>query len=170
MGQIVHPASGPVYVDTNAVIYAVEQIEPYRTASAPLWEALNAGSLLTAAQPMQRVPSSEGCVSSGSIRPSCIGCAAVNNGRVERVELAGSAGQASSRWKPGIGDSVSQYPAGDCRNGMHADQPGHPGKCSSTSSEPQVANSRCNPRSLIHEFRLQLVRNQRCGIQAGEQP
>jgi predicted nucleic acid-binding protein len=43
MGQIVLPPAGLVYVDTNAVIYFVEKIEPYQTASAPLWDALNAG-------------------------------------------------------------------------------------------------------------------------------
>jgi predicted nucleic acid-binding protein len=43
MGQIALPSSGPVYVDTSAVIYAVEKIEPYLSASAPLWEALNDG-------------------------------------------------------------------------------------------------------------------------------
>jgi predicted nucleic acid-binding protein len=32
-----------VYVDTSAVIYYVEKIEPYRTASIPLWDALQAG-------------------------------------------------------------------------------------------------------------------------------
>jgi predicted nucleic acid-binding protein len=45
MGQIVLPASGPVYVDTSVVIYFVEKIEPYRTASLPLWDALDAGDL-----------------------------------------------------------------------------------------------------------------------------
>jgi predicted nucleic acid-binding protein len=43
MGQITLPPSGTVYVDTNAVVYRVEQIEPYLTASAPLWDALDAG-------------------------------------------------------------------------------------------------------------------------------
>ncbi len=43
MGQLVLPASGPVYVDTNIVIYAVEQIEPYQAVAAPLWDALSAG-------------------------------------------------------------------------------------------------------------------------------
>lgn len=43
MGQIKLPPSGVVYVDTNAVVYRVEQIEPYLTASAPLWDALDAG-------------------------------------------------------------------------------------------------------------------------------
>ena len=43
MGQLVLPASGLLYVDTNAVIYRVEQIEPYLTAAAPLWDALDAG-------------------------------------------------------------------------------------------------------------------------------
>jgi predicted nucleic acid-binding protein len=36
------PASGTVYVDTSAVIYRVEQIEPYCTAAMPLWDALDA--------------------------------------------------------------------------------------------------------------------------------
>jgi predicted nucleic acid-binding protein len=43
VGQVVLPPSGQVYVDTNAVIYAVEQIEPYLSAAAPLWNALDAG-------------------------------------------------------------------------------------------------------------------------------
>jgi predicted nucleic acid-binding protein len=34
-----------VYVDANAVIYFVEQIEPFRNASLPLWVALNAGQV-----------------------------------------------------------------------------------------------------------------------------
>jgi predicted nucleic acid-binding protein len=42
VGQVVLPASGAVYVDTSAVIYRVEQIEPYFTAAAPLWDALDA--------------------------------------------------------------------------------------------------------------------------------
>src|SRR5579885_1807997 len=44
MGQLTLPSSGNVYVDTNAVIYRVERIEPYLAASAPLWDALDAGS------------------------------------------------------------------------------------------------------------------------------
>ena len=43
MGQLKLPPSGSVYVDTNAVIYRVERIEPYLTASAPLWDALDVG-------------------------------------------------------------------------------------------------------------------------------
>jgi predicted nucleic acid-binding protein len=43
MGQLIPPPSGTVYVDTNAVIYRVERIEPYLTAAAPLWDALDAG-------------------------------------------------------------------------------------------------------------------------------
>ena len=45
MGQLIPPSAGTVYVDTNAVIYRVERIEPYLTASAPLWDALDAGLL-----------------------------------------------------------------------------------------------------------------------------
>jgi hypothetical protein len=36
MGQLKLPPSGTVYVDTNAIIYRVERIEPYLTASGPL--------------------------------------------------------------------------------------------------------------------------------------
>jgi predicted nucleic acid-binding protein len=42
MGQLKVPI-GLVYVDTNAVIYHVERIEPYRTAAEPLWNDLDAG-------------------------------------------------------------------------------------------------------------------------------
>jgi predicted nucleic acid-binding protein len=34
-----------MYVDTSAIIYAVERVEPYLTASRPLWDALTAGTL-----------------------------------------------------------------------------------------------------------------------------
>jgi predicted nucleic acid-binding protein len=43
MGQLTPPAAGVAYVDTNALIYRVERIEPYLTASEPLWDALDAG-------------------------------------------------------------------------------------------------------------------------------
>jgi predicted nucleic acid-binding protein len=43
MGQLTPPSSGTVYVDTNAVIYRVECIEPYFTAAARLWDALDRG-------------------------------------------------------------------------------------------------------------------------------
>ena len=43
MGQLIVPASGLVYVDTNAVIYHVEQLEPHYSAALPLWEAVDAG-------------------------------------------------------------------------------------------------------------------------------
>ena len=45
MGQIVLPVAGSVYVDTSAIIYAVERVEPYPTASRLLWDALTAGTL-----------------------------------------------------------------------------------------------------------------------------
>jgi predicted nucleic acid-binding protein len=44
VGQLTLPASGVVYVDTSAVIYRVERIEPYLTVSLPLWDALDAGT------------------------------------------------------------------------------------------------------------------------------
>jgi predicted nucleic acid-binding protein len=43
MGQLKLPSAGPIYADTNAIIYRVERIEPYLTAAAPLWDALDAG-------------------------------------------------------------------------------------------------------------------------------
>ena len=45
MGQLILPATGSVYVDTNSVIYRVERIEPYLTASKPLWDALDGGKI-----------------------------------------------------------------------------------------------------------------------------
>ncbi|NCC33524.1 MAG: type II toxin-antitoxin system VapC family toxin [Chloroflexia bacterium] len=45
MGTLRLPASGQVYVDANAVIYAIERIEPYRTLLEPLWQAAHAGRL-----------------------------------------------------------------------------------------------------------------------------
>jgi predicted nucleic acid-binding protein len=46
MGVIALPGAGSIYVDASTVIYFVEQIEPYLSASAPLWDALHAGSQL----------------------------------------------------------------------------------------------------------------------------
>ena len=37
MGPLNLPASGLVYVDANAIIYAVEHVEPYFSLLAPLW-------------------------------------------------------------------------------------------------------------------------------------
>lgn len=45
MGALILPASGDVYVDANAVIYAVEKIEPYHSLLEPLWQAAQAGHL-----------------------------------------------------------------------------------------------------------------------------
>jgi predicted nucleic acid-binding protein len=46
VGTLTLPAAGSVYVDANAVIYAVEKIEPYHSLLAPLWLAAQAGQLL----------------------------------------------------------------------------------------------------------------------------
>ncbi len=43
MGTLILPASGRIYVDANAVIYAVERIEPYQTLLEPLWQAASDG-------------------------------------------------------------------------------------------------------------------------------
>ena len=45
MGTLTVPVSGFVYVDANAVIYAVERIEPYRTLLEPLWQAAHDGEI-----------------------------------------------------------------------------------------------------------------------------
>ncbi len=43
MGQLSLPPTGTVYVDANTLICRVERIEPYLSASAPLWDALDRG-------------------------------------------------------------------------------------------------------------------------------
>lgn len=45
MGALTLPAAGSVYVEANAVIYAVEKIEPYSSFLVPLWAAVQAGHL-----------------------------------------------------------------------------------------------------------------------------
>jgi predicted nucleic acid-binding protein len=43
VGSLSLPLTGPVYVDTNVVIYAVEKVEPYSSLLDPLWTAARAG-------------------------------------------------------------------------------------------------------------------------------
>jgi predicted nucleic acid-binding protein len=45
VGALTLPTAGAVYVDANAVIYAVERIEPYSALLSPLWLAAQAGQL-----------------------------------------------------------------------------------------------------------------------------
>src|SRR5687768_16532740 len=45
MGALTLPPAGSVYVDANAVIYAVEKIEPYHVILEPLWGAAQADRL-----------------------------------------------------------------------------------------------------------------------------
>jgi predicted nucleic acid-binding protein len=45
LGTLTLPSSGPVYVDANAIIYRVEEVQPYRTVAAPLWDALDQGQI-----------------------------------------------------------------------------------------------------------------------------
>ena len=45
MGELTLPASGTVYLDTSAVIYAVEKIEPYASMLTPLWLKARAGEI-----------------------------------------------------------------------------------------------------------------------------
>ena len=46
MGQINIPATGPVYLDTDALIYSVEHIEPFATLIHSLWQAAHAGPFM----------------------------------------------------------------------------------------------------------------------------
>lgn len=45
MVQIRVPQSGVVYLDTSAIIYSVERIEPYSQRLEPLWDAVFAGKM-----------------------------------------------------------------------------------------------------------------------------
>lgn len=45
MGSLTLPESGHVYLDSSAVIYSVERIEPYLTLLAPVWQHAEAGLL-----------------------------------------------------------------------------------------------------------------------------
>ena len=38
MGPLKFPTGGSVYIDTNAIIYSVERIEPYHGLLVPMWE------------------------------------------------------------------------------------------------------------------------------------
>ena len=40
MGRLIPPETGRIYVDANTVIYRVENLEPYSSASSPIWEGL----------------------------------------------------------------------------------------------------------------------------------
>ncbi len=44
MGTLTLAAHGPLYVDTNLIIYRVEHVQPYLSASMPLWDALRDGT------------------------------------------------------------------------------------------------------------------------------
>lgn len=46
MGTLALPVSGRVYIDANAVIYAIERIEPYRTLLEPLWNVAATGAVV----------------------------------------------------------------------------------------------------------------------------
>ena len=46
MGTLTLPTNGSVYLDTSAIIYSVEQNEPYLTLLAPAWQQAEAGQLV----------------------------------------------------------------------------------------------------------------------------
>lgn len=46
MGNLTLPQSGKVYLDTDAIIYSVERIEPYATILQPLWISAQKGIFL----------------------------------------------------------------------------------------------------------------------------
>lgn len=43
MGSLTLPERGSIYLDSSAVIYSVERIEPYLTLLAPVWQRAEAG-------------------------------------------------------------------------------------------------------------------------------
>lgn len=43
MGTLTLPSGGSVYLDTSAIIYSVERIEPYLSLLAPAWQAAETG-------------------------------------------------------------------------------------------------------------------------------
>lgn len=43
MGALTLPDTGRIYLDSSAVIYSVERIEPYLTLLAPIWQQAEAG-------------------------------------------------------------------------------------------------------------------------------
>jgi predicted nucleic acid-binding protein len=45
VGALTLPASGFVYLDTNAVIYSIERIEPFYTVLLPVWQDVAAHSI-----------------------------------------------------------------------------------------------------------------------------
>jgi hypothetical protein len=45
MGQLVLPASGLIYLDTQVVIYTVEKHPVFNPLLLPLWQAVQTGSL-----------------------------------------------------------------------------------------------------------------------------
>ncbi len=46
MGTLTLPSSGHIYLDTSAIIYSVERIEPYFTLLAPAWQQAEAGQIV----------------------------------------------------------------------------------------------------------------------------
>jgi predicted nucleic acid-binding protein len=90
-----------VYVDTNAVIYLVERIEPYLSASAPLWDALHAGT--------QAVATSQLALLEVLVKPLREGNAVVAN--LFRNVLLGTAGLSCLPITRGILEAAAQVRA-----------------------------------------------------------
>ncbi|HEY7153656.1 MAG TPA: PIN domain-containing protein [Gemmataceae bacterium] len=102
MGQIKLPPSGPIYVDTSSVIYRVERIEPYLTASVPLWDALDAG--------LVQVVTSELCLLEVLVKPLRDGNAALAS--LFRTVLLGTVGLNVLPIARSILESAAQLRAG----------------------------------------------------------
>src|SRR5262245_17137513 len=82
MGVIALPPAGTVYVDACAVIYQVEKTEPYFSAAAPLWDALDLGQ--------QPVVTSDLCLLEVLVKPLRDANASLVN--LYRTVLLGTAG------------------------------------------------------------------------------
>ena len=46
MGTLTLPSSGSIYLDTSAIIYSVERIDPYLTLLAPAWQQAESGQVV----------------------------------------------------------------------------------------------------------------------------
>jgi predicted nucleic acid-binding protein len=46
VGPLSVPPGGPIYLDTNCIIYSVEHIAPYAGLLLPVWQGANAGRYL----------------------------------------------------------------------------------------------------------------------------
>ena len=52
MGPLILPPSGLIYLDSSALIYSMERVEPYRTLLEPMWQLAQDRSLAIVSSPV----------------------------------------------------------------------------------------------------------------------